>query len=220
MDFELSIREALRYLGAPQGDEALRRDAEEAARQAKAAAAPRYVYRVFSLEHKNEGAYLPEADLLLPGALVRAMLAGSSRAVLLACTLGAEFDRALAAAQARDMARAVLLDACGSAYAEGVCQGAEKEISGRFPDAYLTDRFSPGYGDFPLTAQRALAEALNGEKALGIHVTPACMLSPSKSVTAVIGLSPQPQPARIRGCPHCALKNNCSYRERGVTCAV
>jgi cobalamin-dependent methionine synthase I len=49
-------------------------------------------------------------------------------------------------------------------------------------------RYSPGYGDFPLAAQRDFAALLDFDR-LGIAVTPECLLRPAKSVTAAIALA-------------------------------
>ena len=90
----------------------------------------------------------------------------------------------------------------------------------RSPPAALhrTDRFSPGYGDLPLDLQPALCAALDAQRRLGLTVTDSLLLNPVKSVTAVIGLSPTPQPARIRGCGYCNFRENCQFRKEGTTC--
>ncbi len=50
-------------------------------------------------------------------------------------------------------------------------------------------RFSPGYGDCPLSAQRSIVNSvLNATRLIGLTVTPTSLLIPTKSVTAVIGL--------------------------------
>ena len=145
---KLDRAEALRYLGIQgQADPALASQVEAWAQGLEGALLPRYVYRVFPLSFQGETPYLAPVQLALPGSLARTMLAGCTQAALLACTLGAEFDRELQGLQARNMAAAVILDACGSAYVEAGCQQAQADISARFPQLYLTDRFSPGYGD-------------------------------------------------------------------------
>ena len=53
---------------------------------------------------------------------------------------------------------------------------------------------------------------------MGVTVTDSLLMLPAKTITAVIGLSDTPQPARIRGCGCCALKEICAYRERGTHC--
>ena len=136
------------------------------------------------------------------------------------CTLGAGFDSLLRTWERRDMARAVLLDACGSAYAEAGCDAAEEEIRAAHPRLFLTDRFSPGYDDLPLDLQDDFLRLLEGEKRLGVQAAESHLLLPMKSVTAVIGLSDTPQRALIRGCAFCALKEKCALRERGTSCGA
>ena len=84
----------------------------------------------------------------------------------------------LRAGQARWMARAALLDACGSAWVEAGCDGAQAEISARFPGLHPTDRFSPGYGDLPLSLQRDICGALDAPRRLGVQVTDSLLLNP------------------------------------------
>ena len=215
------IDEALRYagVGSPAPDE-LRREMEAIAGQLESKLRPRYTWQVFPIDRTEGDLKLRGSGVTLTGNLALKMLAQCDQAVLLACTAGSEFDALLRAGQARDMARAVLLDGCGSAWVEAVCDAAEREIAARFPDLFLTDRFSPGYGDLPLELQTPLCAALDAGRRVGIHVTGSLLLSPAKSVTAVIGLSERPQGARIRGCAHCNLRENCAIAKGGKTCAV
>ena len=118
------------------------------------------------------------------------------------------------------MARAVMLDACGSALVESGCNAAEEELAARFPGRYLTDRFSPGYGDLPLALQPAICAALDAGRRVGVQVTDSFLMNPSKSVTAVIGLSDRPQQARIRGCAYCSMRETCTLRKGGKSCAL
>ena len=217
---ELDIGEALRYLGAGNNPpEELRREAAAAADLLTRTLRPRYVYRVFPVSLTSEGAALAGSGVTLPGNTARRMLEGCDQAVLLLCTLGAGFETLLRARQARDMAQAVLLDACGSAWVEAGCGEAEREIAARFPNRYLTDRFSPGYGDLPLSLQSAVCAALDGWRRLGVQVTESFLMNPTKTVSAVIGLSDRPQAARIRGCAFCSMAADCALRKGGKTCA-
>ena len=210
--------EALRYLGIRRADPETRAKMDVIARYAEETFPPRYAYRIFSVENTEEGAALPEAGLVLPGKTAALTLREAKKAALLLCTLGLGFDAALRGAQARDMARAVMLDACGSALAEAGCDAAERELKALYPALYLTDRFSPGYGDLPLALQPGLLAALDGQRRLGVYLTDGFLMNPSKSVTAVIGLCDSPQRARVRGCAYCAMKNGCEYRKRGTAC--
>ena len=212
------IEEALRYLGAADAPETLRRQVAGEAETLSAQFRPRHVCKVCELDFQGEEIFLCGTAVVLKGGTALKMLSQCHRAALLACTLGARFDLALTAVQARDMARAVILDACGSALVEQGCDEAEKELSARFPGRYLTDRFSPGYGDLPLELQRDICAVLDTPRRLGLHVTESLLLNPVKSVTAVIGLSDRPQMARIRGCAYCQMRERCTLRKGGKHC--
>ena len=212
--------EAMRYLGAGEGDDALRRQLAAVASELTAALEPRYVYRVFDLARENGDILLAGTGVRLTGATASTMLAQCRRAALLACTLGPGFDAMLRREQARDMGRAVMLDACGSAWVESGCNAAEEELRARLPGLFLTDRFSPGYGDLPLRLQPAICAALDAERRVGIHVSDSFLMNPMKSVTAVIGISDHPQMARIRGCAYCAMADRCRLRKGGTHCGI
>lgn len=209
---ELNIREALRYLGVRGADEALLADMTALARELQNRITPRFTWRAFGLTADSEFA-------ILDSALARTMLADCRHCVILVCTLGAEFDRWMKQLSARDMSRAVMLDALGSAWVEAACDTAEDAIRARFPGMHLTDRFSPGYGDLPLDVQPRL-HALAGAQRIGVTLTDSLLMVPQKSVTALIGIADTPQPARVRGCAHCPLNKTCAYRKAGTTCHV
>ena len=216
---KVPVEEALRYLRAG-ADPETRRMAEETAAAMESRLTPRFLWRACRIERGGGNISLPEAALTLPGTLAEKMLAECGTAVLMVCTLGAEFDRMEREWQARDMARAAVLDACGSAWTEAACDAAEEEIRSRFPGMYLTDRFSPGYGDLPLSLQADFLRATDAGRKLGITANESFLMLPSKSVTAVIGLADRPQGAKIRGCAYCGMRENCEYRRGGKFCGV
>jgi cobalamin-dependent methionine synthase I len=51
----------------------------------------------------------------------------------------------------------------------------------------LTTRYSPGYGDLDLSAQKVIYDALKLEK-IGISITDRYLLIPEKSVLAIAGI--------------------------------
>ena len=57
----------------------------------------------------------------------------------------------------------------------------------------LVRRYSPGYGDFPLEAQRELLGILDTPRAIGVSLTDTLLMAPSKSVSAVIGVKKENQ---------------------------
>lgn len=205
----VNIDEALRYLGVkadPEGS--LHAQMTALAAELQGRVTPRFLWVLADV-----------ATLALPGRMASAMLADCRRAAVLVCTLGAEFDLWVRREQQRDMSRAAMLDALGSACVESGCDAAEDAIRARFPGMHLTDRFSPGYGDLPLDVQPRLAE-LAGAKRIGVTVTDSLLMQPQKSVTAIVGIADRPQPARVRGCAHCTMNKTCPYRKAGITCHV
>ena len=213
--------EALRYLGTGgHAPETLRRETEGILSRLRKTVRPRYVYRQFPLRRENGEFALQGASMVLRGNSVRTMLEECDAAVLLLCTLGAAFDGQLRVMEARDMSRAVILDACGSALVEVGCDTAEGELSARCPGKFLTDRFSPGYGDVPLSLQADICALLDASRRLGVCVSESMTLNPRKSVTAIIGLADRPQRARVRGCAFCAMRETCALRKSGANCQL
>lgn len=213
------LDEALRYAGV-RADESgdMHRKMADIAAQCMRVVSPRYTYRVSEIAWESGMPSLFGGQLLLPGKTAALMLRTCSHAALLVCTLGATFDALERQAQIRDFSDALLLNGFGGAYVEAGCNAAEGEIAQRMPGKYLTDRFSPGYGDLPLNVQGALLALTDAQRRLGITLSDTNLMNPLKSVTAVIGLSDVPQQARIRGCDHCAMRTRCNLRKAGKTC--
>ena len=81
---------------------------------------------------------------------------------------------------------------------------------------YLRPRFSPGYGDFSVLHQGEILRMLDAPKRIGLSVTDGNMLTPTKSVTAVIGVGRTQLSCHVKGCENCG-KSDCAYRrDKGV----
>lgn len=212
-----TLTEALRYMQA--GDiQDTRQKAEQAIELLRRLSPPKYIYRVFSLEKEGDAFLLKGSGVVLRGKSAETVLRDCHHAALMICTLGFGFEAELRTRQARSMADALVLDACGSALTEEGCDDAEREIASLMPGRFLTDRFSPGYGDLPLTLQEDISRALNAEKLLGVHLNESLLFYPCKTVSAIIGIADEAQPARIRGCDSCSMREKCSIRRRGGSC--
>lgn len=112
-------------------------------------------------------------------------LAGCTEALLFAATSGVGVDRLIALTAKRSPADAAALDALASAAIEAFCDVAEAAAVRGAPHK---PRFSPGYGDLPLSLQKELLGLLDADRTLGLTLTGALTLTPTKSVTALIGL--------------------------------
>ena len=204
--------EVLRYLGCPgTEDPATLAQVEGCSARLVAAARPKWTYRVFYLAVQTDGVRL-DCGLLLPGRDLAAHLRGCSRAALLAATLSAPVDALLRRAQAEDLAAAVALDCCATAAVEAVCDLAEAEIRVRFPGCSFPFRFSPGYGDLPIELRDPILRLLDAPRRVGLCATDRHILTPRKSVTAVLGISDGEISPQKRGCASCTFRDRCKFQ--------
>ncbi len=211
-------KEVLRWLafkGEP--EEKMCRLMDECEKSVLEAVNGRYVYRVFDIE-ENSGEWikLKGCGFKLTGGDISRQLKGCTKAVLLCATAGAEADRLIRSEQVTDMAAAVIIDAMAGCAVEAICDIAEDEIkeSGMF----MTWRFSAGYGDFPIEQQKQLLEAVNANRAIGVYAAESFVLTPKKSVTAVIGLSETPVEDKRHSCAVCNIREGCAFRQKGLRC--
>lgn len=216
----INREEALRYMGfrdgrAPCGFEKLVDSTEkELLRTAK----PRFIWKIFPLCHDENGT-LSAGGIKLSGNDINAHLEGCGEVVFMAATLSAHADMLIAKAQAKSMTDALIADALASAGIEQICNKAELAIAEELGDGrYMTWRFSPGYGDFPLLLQENILTVLDAQRKTGLTVTDSSVLIPTKSVTAVIGISDSPVSQQRRGCAVCTMRDRCQFRRKGAHC--
>lgn len=136
-------------------------------------------------------------------------LQGCHGVILFAATIGIGVDRLIAKYNRIKPVKGVILDALGSSAIEYWCDVAELKITADEEKHCL--RFSAGYGDFSLEHQRDFVRCLDVTRKLGITLSDSLLMTPTKSVTAVIGLGGN---ARTCGnkCMSCNNRN-CIYRE-------
>jgi len=219
-EIKINIDDAFRYLGGhgePDGE--YRPALSGAADTILKAIQPRRVMGIFDID-RRDGLSLAGTCLELKGMAIDALLHGCSQCAVFCATLGSETDLLIRQWQIRDLAFAAMLDACGSAAVENLCDIINDEIKGEFAarGLYITDRFSPGYGDLPIELQRDLCAVLDTGRKIGVSVGGGGLMTPMKSVTALVGISESPQKSRDIGCKGCIKLNNCEFRERGLTC--
>ena len=209
------IKDVMRLAQADPQDEPARQTIEAMLETIKKMDGFRIEYRIEPLQMTPSG--LQAGSLTLPGHMASRMLKTCERVVVLIATLGYEFERELTALQHRTMRDALLWDACGSVWLEHELDTFEAGLASRQKAEgwFLTDRFSCGYGDLPLDLQ---TELVAGFRDIGVRVLPSGMMYPTKNVSALIGLSRQPQPARIKGCAACSMRSSCPDRKEGKHC--
>lgn len=186
---EISIKEAARYIGIRTvPDEQTANLFERYEKIVRSRLRPAYVYRETEIDFKKGFVVLSGMDVPLTGESIQKLLEGCNRAIILGATVSAEADRLIRETSVVDMAAAVVVDALCSAAIEQVCDRAETEIFGDMPKNMRTYRFSPGYGDLPIELQKDWLNYLNAQRRIGLSCTDSYLLTPTKSVTAIIGI--------------------------------
>lgn len=146
---------------------------------------PRAVWREYPLDRGADGTLDLGFARLTSQALSR-NLEGCDRIVLFAATVGPAVDRLILKYERLSPARAALLQAMGGSAAEHWCEDVDAHIRALY--GATRPRFSCGYGDLPLTLQHDIFRALDATKLLGLTLTDGGLMSPTKSVTAIIGI--------------------------------
>ncbi len=146
------------------------------------------------------------------GAQVCGYLKEATEAALFLCTAGPLFsDEAHALNAQGEFLEAYIIDAIGSLTVERamdkIHKALEEEQAAR--GMKITNRYSPGYCNWPLKDQRPLF-AFVGENPTGIALSESCLMHPIKSVSGVIGIGTKAR-RRAYGCVICQNKT-CIYR--------
>lgn len=112
-------------------------------------------------------------------------LKGCSEAFIFASTLGIGIDRFLQKLSLTSPSTLFIADGIASALAESVCDETELQIKGNL---LCNPRFSPGYGDLPLEIQPHILRILNAQKLLGVTIGKQLLMTPTKTITAIMGI--------------------------------
>lgn len=217
---QLNRQEGARYLGyrGAVPDDNVMAIIDECERDIIKTARPRYVYRIFDIRETDAGMEAAGTSLILRGSSIREQLEGCKKAMFLCATLSSDMDKLIRVTQVRDMAKAVVLDAFAGVAVEQLCDKAEAAVRDSFADKYFTYRFGIGYGDLPIEQLPEFLKVLNTEKTVGVAVTDSNMMSPSKSVACIVGISDSEIKSKKRGCITCAMRDKCQFRVRGERC--
>lgn len=117
-------------------------------------------------------------------------LTGCRGAIIFAATIGAGIDRLIRRYERVKPASALLLQGLGAERVESLCDAFNEEVIKACEALGLKahPRYSPGYGDLPISVQPQVLKLVDAEKRIGITLNESMLMSPSKSVTAIIGI--------------------------------
>ncbi len=201
-------KEALRYLRARQNDERAGVLADTVYLKLRNEVQARHVLQKHGCTVDAEGVTLDCGVRLTSKDLAR-HLKGCDKLLLLAATLGSRIDVAIRRLAVGSVAEGAAAQAVAAALIESYCDEVQQKAD--TDGLAQRPRFSPGYGDWKLEEQKLLFPILNCSKLIGLTLTEGMMMAPSKSVTAVIGLS-EDVACVWNKCMTCG-NVNCPYRE-------
>lgn len=207
------IKEAIRYLGYGNHivEERVQKQIEECFVELSRVMAVKSRYHIFDLEIKEHTIRIGAMEIISRN--LEKNLKGCEKVVVFGATLGIGVDRLMHKYTLTDMSKAVILQACAAAALEEYCDSCQDEIVALLKEKnkYVRPRFSPGYGDFDIRHQADIIRMLELPKSIGLTMTDSYMLTPIKSVTAVMGVSGENTPCHRQGCENCQ-KKDCAYR--------
>lgn len=219
---KLNRAEILRYLGYKDSGvtEPIERLLDLCEKETLEVIQPKYIYRRYGLEPVPEGLQISGTSLILTGEDIREHLKNCTEVFLMGVTAGIELDKRIRRYMVTEPDVGVVMDSCGIQAVEEIADLAEKELEQIVVKEgyHLTWRFSPGYGDLPLETQKTLIQVLDTHRKIGVSLTESCLMMPSKSVTAILGISDTKRDIRENKCDFCNNRERCTFRKKGTRC--
>lgn len=194
MELFVDKKEMLRYWGIKgEPNELERETADKACDIALKAAQPKIVHETFDCGICGDDIQIGEFHA--KSKKLAQCLKDSTQAMLLCATMGVGIDKLISRYSKLNPAFSLAISAAGSALIETYLDNftaelkAEKAESGQI----LTPRFSPGFGDLTLDYQTDFFRILQIARRIGVVLNDSLLMTPTKSVTAIIGFRPEPK---------------------------
>ncbi len=215
ISFTIDKKEVLRYAGHKSGILPGNIDtvADRVIALCQTALNPRYIIGRYKIQPVENGILLPENGLILQGMDISKHLSDCDECVILCATRGNGADSFIRTMSAIDTVHGIFADAAATRAVESLADNIEEDLRnitqarGRF----LTWRYSPGYGDFPFTQQPDILNLLQADKLAGVTCNQSCIMTPAKSITAVMGIKNHKPVNKQEKCYLCPNRENCNF---------
>ncbi len=213
----VSVNEIWRYAGYFGKSDGVGSELEALLKSVKTDLSGKFSYKVcykrMNIKWENE---MPSLPFYSKSKNLALRLKGCNEIILFSATVGLEIDRYIARCQRFSPLKALIANAYGTERIENLCDTfcSDMEENFKCENLSLTKRYSPGYGDLPLEAQSEIFSLLDCSRQIGVSLNESLLMSPSKSVTAIIGLR---KGGKINSGAHkCSDCNNteCEFRKQ------
>ena len=184
---KINKREILRYIGAREESESLSKLIDECLYEIEGKLCYNVCYAEFPV---NIGDRVDLGFMSVDSKDLKKNLIGCESVIAFAATVGLEIDRIVARNAVFSQTKALIFDGIGAERIESLCDAFNDDMKAeKAREGYsLCPRFSAGYGDFPISAQRDIFAVLDCQRKIGLSLSDSLLMTPKKSVTAIIGV--------------------------------
>lgn len=216
--------EVLRYLGhnGQKIDDDLNFKINQCIKETKKEIDTKYVYEIYdikkdlnlnTIEFKNTNLILKSKD-------ISELLRDCEKCVLMCATLGFNIEKNIRRYSYKNLTKGIIIDACATTSIEEICDLIQESILEEVSKdkKSLTMRYSPGYGDLDISANKDILNVLDAQRRIGVTVTNTGIMIPRKSVVALIGITNKKTEKIKRTCENCSNRFDCEYRRKADGC--
>lgn len=178
---QFNISEIFRYLGCKQTDKNMNALVFECIEEVRSNLSYRVCYTTTDVKIIDSTC---DFDFLkVESKSLSKNLKNSNKAIVFAATIGSSIDRIILKYSHIMPSKAVIFQAIGAERIEALCNLFCEEVCHD-----CAPRFSPGYGDLSIEVQKDIFSLLNCSNRIGLTLNDSLIMSPTKSVTAFVGL--------------------------------
>ena len=145
------------------------------------------------------------------------LLDSCRQCIVLSTTLGIDIEKQIKINSYSNLTKSIIIDACATTAIEEFCDILQRNIEEKLrkEGKYITNRYSPGYGDLPIHINEDIINLLNTSKKIGLTITKDKIMIPRKSVIAIIGITENKKTYKQKSCLECSNYNTCKYKKEG-----
>lgn len=211
-EIKFNKKEILRYAQIKGDSNAFESLIDECIKEAENNLSYKVCYSVFDVCLKDD--ILDFGFLKTKSKALIKSLENCEKAVVFGATTGIGIDRLISKYGKILPSKALIFQAIGAERIESLCDKFCDDIKNEMSrqKLFVHPRFSPGYGDFPLDNQVKIFDTLALYKNIGLTLNDSLIMSPAKSVTAIMGISKTKSCMESIACQKCS-KKDCTFKK-------
>lgn len=186
---KIDVKETRRYAGLNKAENFDEEKIIEACDETLLFLEVRGIWKIYDYDDEKK-IVMSEPNFQIVGNSIEKHLDGCEKVICMAVTVGEKIEQEITKRfRQGNYLEAMLMDAAATCAVEQAADSLEKAIElETAKESYkMRWRYSPGYGDWSLSQQKKFFQTIGAEE-IGMKLSPAMMLIPRKSVTAIIGL--------------------------------